>query len=95
MTRDRPLLALSRRPGMLTKLVTCQHTQTDLNVKLLPSEIRRTIAEFEKCAARVDDSDSATVTLAIMGIALIADEILHLCQQYRDALSEQGRLGDA
>ena len=77
---------------MLTKLVTCQHTQTDKNVKTLPSEIRRTVAEFEKCAARVDDADSETVTLAVMGISFIAEETGPVPAHLQNALHRTRRM---
>jgi hypothetical protein len=86
MTRDRPLLL--QRPGLLSKLDTCKVDRTVFETKSFHYEIRRSLAEFQKCAARFDDPDSASMTLAVLGISLIAQELLLLCRQYQDALPE-------
>jgi hypothetical protein len=86
MRRDRPPPQVGARPGLLNNLDTCTVSQTSKKTKAFPSKIQRALAEFRKCAARFDAGDAESVTLSVIGVALVAQDILGICRDYQRSL---------
>jgi hypothetical protein len=84
--RNPPPGATGRGAGKLELTVTVSQPASAAN--LIRGKLRQTVVELQKCVHRFDDQDSATVTAAVLGISLNADDLVELCHEHRVTTEE-------